>query len=1309
MASVTSAKTAGESMKPQSPNQTALPKHGGRVARDWRRAIGRLSASSNPKRTFTLKFPLDLGGRQIAYDLAAKQYDVVEGVKAGSLFAFLTGLHLAGFRLFTSKAEASTFRQRNSVDLDAFHALAESVFGVAVSGFSPDAIVNCLSTKPKKGLENYSATDLARRLYYKFTSKRLDEKADAGLAEVCNGLAAALEGGFKSWDALYADKPHAVSIVDQWLKSQSPSFPSLGPLVGGAGVKVKTPIAWAGPVIDALAEPDTTHWMHLCVARYLGEARHLGGSASKIVPIVQDLVLSAQDNGLSWLFNRGLEYFQTASVSEISSTYGIPNSATWAIERLKYLATLIEPPAFNDLKHYADFRKTFAGKHRSWIANYCNRLEELDVLYANDKAWTPASPPEFKAAMDDELFTGLEEVIDAWTSASGDLPRLVENARHALERLRGNAAGVSRLDIDQVEAVSSALAYRSGYERMLIARVQQREQEFLEKPYGQVVSGWAKLQIDAHERLPKLQRISGELPNISAEALSRSAKLNDFLALQQAWSGRVGEVVGENLRDLLHGIAANERRSLQKHPRASEWLEAHRVKELAVRRFLSRVVSLGRRLTLQGRQGLIDLIKRWNVVPNQKLANGWLINRRGQIYKSPWSNAKHEPLPIRPACWESADWLNDLRMLVPSPINKGGVGELARLGDWLQVQQFLLRSRVECVEDEQPGELLSGLGLEILNLPPQLSEVLTKQRISVADLRRLTGLLQGEVAGVTQDCLRTSVMVRAKVQFIKSNELLYVPKERTWRIPERYYRSVGDPAGPYGRAKERIDSDIARLELLKDADVSLPPLRTAYLAANAQPVQSADVLAKKLFPSGGLSTSLTRASGEMLRQVPHDWYLPSRLRPEAFESVPTRFGMAIGKGSSSASKGQETRVLGRLVGVSSFKGVLDRVLIDDKTRFGEVMLIVDQHFDQSLVFENGAIRVLLSESKQQVSVAVPVTTAENQSSKKDQLRFFDRIVAIDLGERKIGYAVFDLKAYIEFGTLEPVVESGRHLVGSVAVPSINRLIQTVSSYRKVEQASQKIGDRYSKRLEQYRENVTADVCRAIDRLCAAHGGFPVLESSVRNFEVGARQLDLVYKSVLNRYTYSGVDAHKLIRRQYWFGAEKWTHPYAKVYEWDEDSKSYKRKPKDFHMFPGAQISPAGTSQTCWKCKRNPLEVFRALGPQVAVDETGTIWTPNGNLRIFRGREYSQADLQRARRQNLNLRLNRPLDAGKWASKDIERYLRMTMRQPHPSTRAKDTTQSMYQCVFTDCGSSHHADEGAAVNIGRKFLREKVAR
>ena len=47
------------------------------------------------------------------------------------------------------------------------------------------------------------------------------------------------------------------------------------------------------------------------------------------------------------------------------------------------------------------------------------------------------------------------------------------------------------------------------------------------------------------------------------------------------------------------------------------------------------------------------------------------------------------------------------------------------------------------------------------------------------------------------------------------------------------------------------------------------------------------------------------------------------------------------------------------------------------------------------------------------------------------------------------------------------------------------------------------------------------------------------------------------------------------------------------------------------------------------------------------------------------------------------------------------------RQKNPNQIAKDTTQSRFQCLFTDCGVTYHADAGAAINIGRKFFSTVV--
>ena len=44
-----------------------------------------------------------------------------------------------------------------------------------------------------------------------------------------------------------------------------------------------------------------------------------------------------------------------------------------------------------------------------------------------------------------------------------------------------------------------------------------------------------------------------------------------------------------------------------------------------------------------------------------------------------------------------------------------------------------------------------------------------------------------------------------------------------------------------------------------------------------------------------------------------------------------------------------------------------------------------------------------------------------------------------------------------------------------------------------------------------------------------------------------------------------------------------------------------------------------------------------------------------------------------------------------------------MRQRPLSEMSPDTTQARFVCVYEDCGFQGHADENAAINIGRRFL------
>ena len=222
----------------------------------------------------------------------------------------------------------------------------------------------------------------------------------------------------------------------------------------------------------------------------------------------------------------------------------------------------------------------------------------------------------------------------------------------------------------------------------------------------------------------------------------------------------------------------------------------------------------------------------------------------------------------------------------------------------------------------------------------------------------------------------------------------------------------------------------------------------------------------------------------------------------------------------------------RLSGPPSFRSWIDRALLsrEKEIRLGDYTLILDQSFRQSATMEGGRVLLEVQPSGLRAEVALPVV----DNRPLDDMPFssmFDRIIAIDLGEKRIGYAVYSLRDLLEHGVVDPEKGSdGKPIVGSVAVPSLRRLMSAVRRHRGSRQPGQKVGQTFSTALMRFRENVVGDVCNRIDTLCDRHGAFPVLESSVANFESGAKQLETIYGTVLRRYTFSDVREGRTVPR-----------------------------------------------------------------------------------------------------------------------------------------------------------------------------------
>ena len=228
----------------------------------------------------------------------------------------------------------------------------------------------------------------------------------------------------------------------------------------------------------------------------------------------------------------------------------------------------------------------------------------------------------------------------------------------------------------------------------------------------------------------------------------------------------------------------------------------------------------------------------------------------------------------------------------------------------------------------------------------------------------------------------------------------------------------------------------------------------------------------------------------------------------------------------------------------------------------------------------------------EVSAEVALTVTDKRKMDSDAHPLGETIIGIDLGEAGIGYAVFQASRLADdIGSVEPLAS------GSIAIRSIRNLIKSVKHYRNRTQPRQRFQQRYNTALEQLRDNVVGDVAHAIDNLCWKYRGFPVLESSVRNLASGSNQLKLVYDRILNLYTYSSIAAHQSVREHHWHGGKNWEHPFLLQADFKHNKQGEYRdtgKFKPLSLFPGCEVYPAGTSQTCSSCLRNPIAVLQQL-------------------------------------------------------------------------------------------------------------------
>lgn len=1242
--------------------------HGGQNARDWRRKVAAL-ATRQQESVFTYKFRLDCAPDDFDFGAASSAYNVTEGIGKGSLFGLVCAVHLSGFRLFSRATDTRQFRNTARYPSQRFADALKQHLGIENSRLTVQSIENVFFNPPRArdgAAPGWSAEDVARRLYGTWLGRAPGNDADPATLQLANGIGEGLAQRYDSWKALAEDVCGGLAVVDHYLATLGTDFPVLSHLPPESALTPSnSTVAYdrESPFVDMANTEEI--WLHQVVAvgayRLRRDDPALDPTSSSFATSLKNGIVTNQNNGLSWLFGRGLTYLRTKSCDAIAADLDVPSEAQCRIEQLKAFANAIPPtnPLFKS-ENYTEFRGSVGGKLSSWVSNYWKRLQELKKLHAQ--------PPQisFPAALSDPsnayLSSGQDVDAAGLRALCNKLPQHIGEAGQAVAALLGESERVPAPEhIASVEEVAHEVAEVTGQVLMLQNRVEQEIDRTDDRSRLREL-GELKPEVPTQLREPpKLNRISGGTVDAATELTRLEQQLNDTVAIRRTHFDRLASWATEgNGLDPFPAMAEREHRALE-----DRRMNPARAEEQALRRLLNAMAAMSRRLSPVTADRVREAIEPLFV--ERREANLYFHNRTGSLYRHPFSTSRHQAYAIDIEQAQATDWLAWMTERVSElreKLNAEQADNSALLRDLLLIEEFTFTTRLGGLpERDIPAHLARPELGDLVRVPPLLAAQLAADKVGRDVAIRAFNLFNNGINGLLFRALRDSFVVRTKFQRLGCDRVFYVPKPRAWFPPDTYQNAKGDIA----------------------AGLKLPEVKRNS-TNSIEAAATVEALSRSKFPEPG--------SRALLRQAPHDWYLEIDLRDRQPQDIR---GLPLKKNTDGLQRwGAAGNPAFRLIGPPSFKTWIDRALTHEDIKLGDYTLLLDQFYEQSLRLEGDRVRLSANPSQLRVEAAFPIIDARPPEDQGIDL-LFNHIVAIDLGERRVGYAVFSLEQFLKNGRPDPIE------VGSIAIPAFRRLMAAVRRHRGARQPNQKVNQSYSKALQQFRENVVGDVCNRIDTLCERFRAFPVLESSVANFETGARQLELIYGTVLRRYTYSNVAAHQSARSAYWYSANKWDHPYLFVRTWNKRQRAYTSAPRNLSIYPGVAVNPRYTSQICHRCGRNALHVLRDMPDNIEVAKNGEIVLGDGTIRLLERADYADRERKAFRRRKERPPLNVPMKRGTHRRDDVQRVLRRNMRQAPRSEMSPDTTQSRFTCVYVDCGYEGHADENAAVNIGRRFL------
>ena len=850
-------------------------------------------------------------------------------------------------------------------------------------------------------------------------------------------------------------------------------------------------------------KPDDPYALHKVVAMVAREVRleheDIDVSSAKFCDKINALITgsvsgTSSPNGLSWLFGVGLvEHFGNKDKKDltIAKDAGVSKGEIKRIQQVMRFAQVITiPPPFINKKNYTHFRVVVAQKVKSWVSNYWTRTNEYEQLVQKDIIL----PPDLFSDKVADIFRNLSFNRDDIKEEAEDLRSQFNQFSSVVGKLRGDDKDLpDDSDFELIVRLDSRVSTFCGHLRQIQEFINQRA----EATDNEDVDFWEALDKDLKEatkdvqHIKKLNQIAGGVVGVEETVKEYETMFNKLIVKRFKCCEKLFSLCEKSILDAVSSVEREKIDKAKKQGRTSEY-SAH---ELAVRSLVARICGLSKRLSYENRETILEQIR--PLFKRSKDCNKHIYNRQGAIYRSPWSTSvRHQLFEINIKEAEKFDYLSSLNNLIQKIESRLSKGKSDDVRDWLNAQQFMIQLQVEQLPESIPKEysatLLAGKDKAIQEMftSGRFSQFLQDKLRNGAKRHHIANALnlyQSTIRGLAYQIMRDSFTVQIVLRVIGQDKLLYVPKERTWTPPERYRKSFEKPL-----------------------------------------IAACEKSSKQLSPPNALERicedGLGDANLKFLTQMPHDWFIP--LDGYKGFDIPETKGTLIDKKRVDIEEKKVKSVPAlRLVGVASMKTCLDEVMRDTAKR-GEHSLILKQAYNQSRKWDKGKLLVSVERDNLNIDAAIPVESSRMEAL--DSKKLFHKIIAIDLGERGIAYAVFNVPEFLNgnydnVNNIEPIEK------GMLPIPSIRGLQSAVARHRGRAQPNQKIQASFSRALEKHRESVIGEVCHRIDFLCSHFDGFPVLERDVANLESKGNQLRLVYGSVVHRYCFSKIDAHKMKR------------------------------------------------------------------------------------------------------------------------------------------------------------------------------------